>query len=208
MRKVIYFLAFYTLLIACSSNKESGDNQVKASDTTSTEIIEKDVADIAYTQCSLAYLSDSVLYFHNFEEEKSVEFVEESEPILNFVFDDEDKTLYYSVERDDTLWLKLADIDNLKITPEWVISWQLIKEKTFSNKGMSPLYYNEGKVIIQHGFHSASHHYDKMSMYSISDNTISHSELDYKFIASSFGTFTTEKNDDYFETIDEGAYYI
>ena len=195
MRKIIYLLALLTLLSACNSNTSSNNKQTNAVYT--------------YTDCSLAYLIDGELYFHDFEGNEKVKFVEEPDPILNFVFDDEGETFYYSVERNNTLWLKAAGISKQEmIKPEWVISWQLIKAKAFSNKEMSPLYYNEGKVIIQHGFHSASQHYDKMSMYTVPDNTINHSKLDYTLIPSSFGAFTTEKNEEYFETIDEDAYYI
>ena len=194
MKQTIYLFTLFALLSTCNINTSNNDKQSDAA--------------CAYTDCSLAYLIDGELYFHNFEENTKTKFAEESEPILNFVFDEEGKVLYYSIERDGTLWLKSANISKSEIIPEWVISWQLIKEKAFSNKEMSPLYYNEGKVIIQHGFHSASQHYDKMSMYTVSDNTINHSELDYTLIPSSFGAFTTEKNEEYFETIDEDAYYI
>lgn len=194
MKQTIYLFTLFALLSTCNINTSNNDKQSDAA--------------CAYTDCSLAYLIDGELYFHNFEENTKTKFAEESEPILNFVFDEEGKTLYYSVERDGTLWLKSANISKSEIIPEWVISWQLIKEKAFSNKEMSPLYYNKGKVIIQHGFHSPSQHYDKMSVYTISDNNINHTELDYKLIASSFGAFTTEQNEEYFETIDENAYYI
>ena len=194
MKKTTCLLIVLVLLYACNNKSRNNLKQSNAEKT--------------YTDCPLAYLIDEELYFHNLETNEKVKFTEETEPILNFVFDKEGKTLYYSVERNGTLWLKSANISKLEITPEWLISWQLSKDEAFSNKTMSPLYYNEGKVIIQHGFHSPSQHYDKMSVYTISDNNINHTELDSKLIASSFGAFTTEKNEEYFETIDEDAYYI
>ncbi|NLZ94493.1 MAG: hypothetical protein GX921_01550 [Bacteroidales bacterium] len=200
MSKTICLFSIILLSLACSSGDNKNANNQHQTTYTSTVNV--------YLQAPLAYLIDGELYFHDFEGNTKTKFAEESEPILNFVFDAEGKVLYYSVERNNSLWLKSADISKQQIKPEWVISWQLIKDKAFSNKVMSPLYYNEGKVIIQHGFHSPSQHYDKMSMYIISDNYINHTKLDYKLIASSFGAFTTEKNEEYFETIDEDAYYI
>ncbi len=194
MKKTTCLLIVLVLLYACNNKSRNNLKQSNAEKT--------------YTDCPLAYLIDEELYFHNLETNEKVKFTEETEPILNFVFDKEGKTLYYSVERNGTLWLKSANISKLEITPEWLISWQLSNDEAFSNKTMSPLYYNEGKVIIQHGFHSPSQHYDKMSVYNISDNNINHTELDYALIPSSFGAFTTEKNEEYFETIDEDAYYI
>ena len=200
MRKTTCFLVSLVIFAACTNgNQKDGNNKQQTAYKTTAN---------AYLQAPVAYLIDGELFFHDFERNTKIKFAEESEPILNFIFDEEGKTLYYSVERDNTLWLKSANISKSEIKPEWVISWQLIKDKAFSNKEMSPLYYNEGKVIIQHGFDSPSQHYDKMSMYTVSDNTINHSELDYKLIESSFGAFTTDENDEYFETIGEEAYYI
>lgn len=200
MIKSSCLIAILVIFAACTNGSQKDVNTKQQTvDTTTAN---------AYLQASVAYLIDGELYFHDFEGNTKTKFVEESEPILNFVFDDEGETLYYSVERNNTFWLKSANIGKPEIKPEWVINWQLSNDEAFSNKALSPLYYNEGKVIIQHGFHSPSQHYDKMSVYSISDNNINHTELDYKLIASSFGAFTTEKNEEYFETIDEEAYYI
>ncbi|MDD3435434.1 MAG: hypothetical protein PHY76_03050 [Patescibacteria group bacterium] len=200
MKKSTCLIAILVIFVACTNGSQKNGNTKQQTDYTSTTNV--------YMQAPLAYLIDGELYFHNFEENTKTKFAEESEPILNFTFDEEGKVFYYSVERNNTLWLKSANIGKPEIKSEWVINWQLSNDEAFSNKALSPLYYNEGKVIIQHGFHSPSQHYDKMSVYSISDNNINHTELDYKLIASSFGAFTTEQNEEYFETIDEDAYYI
>ena len=200
MKKSTCLLAMLVIFAACTNgNKNDANTKQQRGYTTTAN---------AYLKAPVVYLIDGELYFHDFEGNTKTKFAEESEPILNFVFDDEGETLYYNVERNNTLWLKSANIGKSEIKPEWVINWHLSNNEAFSNKAMSPLYYNEGKVIIQHGFDSPSQHYDKMSVYSISDNNINHTELDYKLIASSFGAFTTEQNEKYFETIDENAYYI
>jgi hypothetical protein len=200
MKKSTCLLAMLVIFAACTNgNKNDANTKQQRGYTTTAN---------AYLKAPVVYLIDGELYFHDFEGNTKTKFAEESEPILNFVFDDEGETLYYNVERNNTLWLKSANIGKSEIKPEWVINWHLSNNEAFSNKAMSPLYYNEGKVIIQHGFDSPSQHYDKMSVYSISDNNINHTELDYKLIASSFGAFTTEQNVEYFETIDENAYYI
>lgn len=85
MKQTIHLLALLVLLLACN-------NKNKQSDTAYT-----------YTDYSLAYLIDGKLYFHNFEENRKAKFEEETESILNFIFDKEGEALYCSVERDNTL---------------------------------------------------------------------------------------------------------
>ena len=59
MKKTIYFLAIFIVLSACTGGKQkNGNNEPKTTDTISAESIEpisEKPADIAYTQCPLAY---------------------------------------------------------------------------------------------------------------------------------------------------------
>lgn len=94
MKRTIYLLAILVLLASCTGGNKSGNTEQQTADTT---------AGNAYMQSTLAYLIDGELYFHSFDDNTKVKFKEESEPILNFVFDEESKTLYYSVERDSAM---------------------------------------------------------------------------------------------------------
>ena len=210
MKKIIYFLASFAILSACTSGNQNNDNnELQPVDTTSAEAISENHATIAYTQCPLAYLVDGQLYFHSFDEDKKVKFLEETQPIFNFVFDAEGKTLYYSVERDNTLWLKSAEISSSEIIPQWLISWNLKKENEgFVNVGMSPLYYHEGKIIINHGYNDDSQYYNRMTYYYINKRKIAQLALDIEFIRSTYGMLSWEESDKYFKVIDEQLYYI
>ena len=199
MKRTIYLLAILVLLASCTGGNKSGNTEQQTADTT---------AGNAYMQSTLAYLIDGELYFHSFDENTKVKFAEEPEPILNFVFDKEGETLYYSVERENMLWLKSADISKSEITPEWVISWQLIKDNAFSHTGMSPLFYHEGKVIVMHRYHDDSPYFDKMCFYYIDEKNIAQLALDIDFIRSTGGMLPREEIDKYFEVTDEQLYYV
>ena len=124
------------------------------------------------------------------------------------MFDKEGETLYYSVERENMLWLKSADISKSEITPEWVISWQLIKDNAFSHTGMSPLFYHEGKVIVMHRYHDDSPYFDKMCFYYIDEKNIAQLALDIDFIRSTCSMLPSEEIDNYFEVAEEQLYYV
>ena len=191
-----------------SGNKKSQNRQHQLANLSIVEDIEKKDVAIAYTQCSLAYLIEGVLYFHNFKNNGKVKFIEESEPIFNFVFDAEGKTLYYSVERDNTLWLKSAEISISEIIPQWLISWNLNKENDFMSLGMSPLFYHEGKVVIMHGYHDDSQSYGRMTYYYINNGKIAQLDRDIEFIRSTYGMLSWEVSNQYFKVKDEQLYYI
>ena len=159
-------------------------------------------ADIAYTQCPLAYLVDGQLYFHSFDDNKKVKFVEESDTILNFTFNPEGNTLYYSVERDGSLWLKLADISESTITAKWLVDWKLKKDecKPSTYGETSPLFYYKGDLIIRHNFSWDSYDFNKMAIYSIANKKID-------FIMKISGELSSNKAEQYFQTIDENLYY-
>ena len=196
MKKILYLLTLLTLLSACNNKTSSNNNQTDAV--------------YAYTDCPLAYLIDEELYFHNFETNEKVKFTEETEPILNFVFDKEGKTLYYSVERNGTLWLKSANISKSEITPEWLISWNLNKENDmgFMHVGMSPLYYYEEKIIVMHGYSDDSPYYNRMTFYYINERETAEMDMDIGFIRSTYDMLSWEESDKYFEQKDNQLNYI
>ena len=199
MNRTICFFLILLLFAACTDGNKSRNAEQQAADTALGK---------AYRQSTLAYLIDGELYFHSFDENTKVKFAEEPEPILNFVFDKEGETLYYSVERENMLWLKSADISKSEITPEWVISWQLIKDNAFSHTGMSPLFYHEGKVIVMHRYHDDSPYFDKMCFYYIDEKNIAQLALDIDFIRSTCSMLPSEEIDKYFEVTDEQLYYV
>jgi len=209
MKKSTCLFAMLVIFASCNSGiKKSENNQHQSANLSIVEAIEKKDADIAYLQCPLAYLIEDVLYFHDFENNEKVKFIEEPDPIFNFVFDADGKTLYYSVERDNTLWLKSAEISSSEIIPQWLISWNLNKENDFMSVGMSPLYYHKGKIVIMHGYHDDSQSYGRMTYYFINKRKIAQLDRDIVFIRSAFGMLSWEVSGKYFEQNDEQLYYI
>ena len=210
MKKTICFLVICALFSSCTSGKQKTDNnEQQTAETTTAES-----TDISYTQCRLAYLIEGELYFYNFEYNEKVKFVEESEPIFNFTFDTEGETLYYSVERDGLLWLKLADISEQTITPKWLVDWGLIKNEFDSEPdvGPSPLYYYKGELILRYNFNWDYYDFDKMAIYSIVNKKITLKEFDWfylslDFMSKVYGELSLEKSEQYFQTVDEQLYY-
>jgi hypothetical protein len=212
MKKTIYFLAIFAILSACrEGNQENGHNELQPADTTVAEVILEKPADIAYTQCPLAYLIDGQLYFHSFDDNKKVKFVEESDTIFNFTFDAEGKTLYYSVERDGSLWLKSAVISDSKITPQWVVDWKLKKDDCITDTygEISPLLYHKGELLMEHGFVWDYYDFRKFDIYSIAGKE--KKSLDKESDGRVLGKFMTElprnKADQYFKTTKQQLYY-
>lgn len=211
MKKIIYFLAIFTILSACTSgNQENGNNEQQPADTSAAEAILEEPADIAYTQCPLAYLVGGQLYFHSFDEDKKVVFSEEKEDILNFTFNPEGNTLYYSIERDGSLWLKLADISESTITPKWLADWGLTKME-FTRKtddGPSPLYYYKGQLVSQYNYIFDIYAFNKTAIYSIANKKVTRKEFDYDFLSKVYGELSDEKCEQYFQTVDQQLYYL
>ena len=210
MIRTIYFLAIIAILSACTGGEQkSANNELQPADTTATETNMEKPADITYTQCPLAYLVDGQLYFHSFDEDKKVKFVEETEDILNFTFNPDENTLYYSVERDSLLWIKSADISESKITPQWVANWKLKKDKCISDtdREMSPLYYYKGNLIIRHNFIWDYYDFYSMAIYSIANKNIIQKEYDYAYIKKISGELSSNKAEQYFKTTKQQLYY-
>lgn len=202
MKKTTYLFALLVIFAACTSgNPKDRNTKQQTAYTTTTN---------AYLQSTLIYLIDGELNFHNFEGKTKVKFAEEPESILNFVFDEKGKTLYYSVERNNTLWLKSADISNAEVTPEWLISWNLNKENDmgFMHVGMSPIYYHEGKIIVMHGYNHDSPYYDKMTYYYINEKETAQLPMNIDFIRNTYGMLSWEESDKYFEQNNNQLYYI
>lgn len=198
------------MLSACTGgNRNSGNSELQSADTTMIETTAEESADIAYTHCPLAYLVDGQLYFHSFDDNKKVKFVEESDTIFNFTFDTEGKVMYYSVERNGSLWLKLADISESTITPKWLADWGLTKMEFTreTDDGPSPLYYYKGQLVSQYDYISDIYAFNKTAIYSIANKKVTRKEFDYGFLSKVYGELSDEKSEQYFQTVDQQLYY-
>lgn len=205
MKKTICFLSILLIFASCNNANENKGNI--NSETSSSDVIIEETNDNVYTNCQLAYLdNNNELYFYNIEEKRENKFVEEEDEILNFVLDDRGEILYYTVERNSSLWLKHADMSKSKITPEWVINWQLTKDNFMGGEDTPLLYYNR-EVIIQHDFSWDTYRYSKMTVYSVANKHISKSEENWFIINKSTGVLSDNEVEQYFETIDEHLYY-
>lgn len=216
MKKTICFLAILAILSACiGSNNQTGNNEnngLQHADLTVAEHTETTIetrSDITYTQCPLSYLVDGKLYFQNVDNNKKLKFSEETENILNFTFNPEGNILYYTVERDSSLWLKSADISETEITPQWLINWVLKKEECITETygETSPLFYYNGELIIRHNFIWDYYDFYSMAIYSIANKIIIQKEFDYDFIIKISGELASNKAGQYFQTIDKNLYY-
>ena len=205
IKKALYFLMMLFMLSACTeSNSQEAKTEVQTTDAAAQQ-----VSSIAYTEYPLAYLVDGELFFYSLADNKKVKFIEEPSAIFNFTFDTEGTTLYYNVERDNTLWLKSADISTADVTPQWLVDWQLQKDEciTETYDETSPLLYHQGKLLMQHGFNWDNYYFSSMSIYSIGTKEISRKGLDYDVIQKYSGALTFDKIYQYFKTIKQQLYY-
>ena len=205
IKKAFYFLMMLFMLSACTeSNSQEAKTVVQTTDAAAQQ-----VSNIAYTEYPLAYLVDGQLFFYSLADNKKIKFTEEPSAIFNFTFDTEGTTLYYNVERDNTLWLKSADISTADVTPQWLLDWQLQKDDciTETYDETSPLLYHQGKMLIQHGFNWDNYYFSSMAIYSIGTKEISRKKLDYDVIQKYSGALTFDKTDQYFKTIKQQLYY-
>ncbi|NLZ94491.1 MAG: hypothetical protein GX921_01540 [Bacteroidales bacterium] len=210
MKRTVYLFTLFVLFIACNSgNKESGNNEHQTTDTIATESIVENNAAIAYTDCPLVYLIDGELIFHNVDENEKVKFTEEPDTIFNFTFDSDGEIMYYSVLRDNTLWLKFVDIGQSEITPQWLTNWGLTKEECITETygEVSPLLYYNGNLIIQHNFNWEYYNFKSIAFYSIANNRITQKEYDYELIQKASGELSSKKSEKYFKIVDQQLYY-
>lgn len=205
IKKVICFLVMAFMLSACSDSNPTSDKQKPQAADASVQTLNN----IAYTEYPLAFLADGELFFYSLADNEKVKFSEEPSAIFNFTFDAEGTTLYYSVERDNTLWLKSADISAAKVTPQWLVDWQLAKDDSITETygEASPLLYHQGKLLIQHDFSWDSYHFTSMAIYSIGTQKVSRKTLDYDVIQTYTGELSFDKTEQHFTNIEQQLYY-
>ena len=213
MKKAIYFLTIFAILSACTGgNQKNGNNEQQTADATATEVTTEQPVDISYTQCPLAYLVHGQLYFHSLDDNKKVKFVEEPDAIFNFTFDSEGGILYYSVERDSSLWLKAADISESKVTPQWVVDWKLKKDDCITETygEISPLLYHKGELFMEHDFEwGGGYDFSNFVIYSIADKekTSHEKESDWRYMQKFIVELPSDKAGIYFKTTKQQLYY-
>ena len=208
MKKTIYFLSIFILLAGCTGgNQKTGNNENGDQQTVGT-VTEENVY-IAYSQSPLAYLIEGVLYFHNFDTNEKVKFAEEPEPIINFVFDTEGNTLYYSVRRDSSLWLKSANVSESKVETQWVTDWELKEDNELEYRYSKSLFYHKGELLIEHDFHIGFYMFRKFDIYNIADhNKITRELEDDGDLIEKFKPLVSNDNSyEYFKTKREELYY-
>ena len=205
IKKAFYFLVVLVMLSACTESNSKDANK----EAQTTYAAAQQVSGVAYTEYPLAYLVDGELFFYSLADGKKVKFTEEASAIFNFTFDTEGTTLYYNVERDNTLWLKSADISTTDLTPQWLVDWQLQKDEciTETYDETSPLLYHQGKLLMQHGFNWDTYYFSSAAIHSIGTQNISREGLDYDLIQTYSGALTFDKTYQYFKTIKQQLYY-
>lgn len=218
MKKTIYYLAIFALLSACTGGKQkNGNNESHMADTTAIEAIMEKPVDIAYTQCLLAYLIEVQLYFYSLNENRKVKFVEEPTAIYNFVFNDKGEKLYYSVERDNSLWLKEAVISDSIVSPQLLHAWTLKRDDELPNGYPSQLLfreveelYHDGELLLEYDFDIGSYNFRKFDIYNLAYESTFHGdkESDWGLIGKFNKGVSSDKRAGYFETTREQLYYM
>lgn len=219
MNSKFYILIILVLVISCSETKqeETPDANISEQEQTTEEleitkeeIIVENTNTKSYLESPLTYLIDGELYFYNHADNKKTKFIEETDPIFNYIFDTEGKIMYYNVERDNSLWLKSVDISKSEITPEWLINWKVKKNKCITETYLeiSPLMYHKGKVLMKHNFSWQEYDFERVAIYSIANKKITR----YPAINFDMQPYTKEvsyeEKEKSFDPDDQQLYYI
>ena len=217
MKKSACLFAMLVIFVSCNSGNKSENIQHQSANLSIVDVIGKKDADIAYTQCPIAYLVDGELFFHSINENKKVKFVEEPDAIYNFVFNDKGNKLYYSVERDNGLWMKEVDISESPVTPSWVHDWTLKRDEELANGYPSQLLfreveelYHDGELLLEYDFDIGSYGFRKFDIYNLAyERTTSLEKESNWSLLEKFkkGTSLDEQNE-YFQTNGGQLYYM
>lgn len=209
VKKAAYVLLACAWLAACTDEAPTTPNPTDRSATSAAEVAQSVPVVSAYAPPDLAYLVEGELFFFSLADNKKINFAEESEAIFNFTFDSTGQTLYYSVERDNTLWLKSADLNAAVVTPQWLVDWQLHKDEcvtqTFGEA--SPLLYHQGELLLEHGFSWQSYGFESMLRYSLATQRLQQTEYDGSILQPTSGQITSEFAEQHFTTAQQQLYY-
>lgn len=150
-----------------------------------------------YVDCPFAYLTQNGrLYFYNTQTNTPVKFTEESDgTILNFVFNPNNGNMYYTAERDGSLWLKVADFSTSPAQTEWVADWKLSKSDCYSETlgEITPLLFHKGQLLIQHDFEWEMYSFTKSVVYNTTNQQFKRiNEFDYDLIQKFSNKSNTE----------------
>lgn len=219
MNSKFYLLFILLFAISCSEtdqktiSEESSVEQIQKSeelDTTDEEIIIEETTNKLYLESPLTYLIDGELFFYNLVDNKKTKFIEETEAIFNYTFDAEGKVMYYNVERDNSLWLKSVDISESKITPQWLINWNVKKNNCITDtyQEISPLLYHKGELLMKHNFSWQEYDFERVAIYSIANKKITrHPAFNFDMQRYTKEVSYKEK-EKYFDPDDQQLYYI
>lgn len=144
----------------------------------------------AYKGAEVAYVKEGKLYFYYPKTKENKQFSEEKEPVFNCVFDNTSDIIYYTVERDSTLWLKKASYSKIPVQITEIGNTKVKKEKcitdTYGEKSI--LLFTRGEsVVLPYDFLWDFFNFQKSAVYSttvgdIGDNSIQRTKLDYEDI--------------------------
>ncbi len=106
----------------------------------------------AYKGAEVAYVKEGKLYFYYPKTKENKQFSEEKEPVFNCVFDNTSDIIYYTVERDSTLWLKKASYSKIPVQITEIGNTKVKKEKcitdTYGEKSI--LLFTRGESVIKY----------------------------------------------------------
>lgn len=150
------------------------ENKANASDA---KLIENnDITD--YENPEIAYVKNDKIYFYYLENKKIKEFKEEKEPVFNCAFHPEENKLYYTVIRNNSLWLKEADFSKNTVEIVSLTNFNLSQSECISEMSdqKSNLFYYRDKIYLIHDFSWDVYYFKGAKCYSVASKKIEKTE--------------------------------
>ncbi|MBB6276248.1 PD40 domain-containing protein [Porphyromonas circumdentaria] len=163
-------IGFIASLMACGSGGNSKGNTEKKEVETY-----KSTKYAGFTSSHVIAMQDSLLFLYNVEEDTTLPFhMREKDEIFNFKFDPDGRTMYYTVVREGTLWLRKATFSDEGGTLEDLVNLNIPKEKCVSYllDDRSPLEYKDGKLLLSSDFSWDTYDFSTYTIYNIADNSL------------------------------------
>lgn len=157
--------------------KKDANEPITAEETQSTN----------YNEFPIAYVKNAELYFFNPENHTIMKFTQETDPVFNCVYSDQDDMFYYTVLQNENIVIKQVDLSVVPAQPKLLFNLNKpAKEfysETYGEKAL--LRYIKGSLLLECDFVWDFYNFTKYYEYSIKDNTIA--TIDWDQFERKFG---------------------
>lgn len=166
----LYLAALSLLLSGCFDNNQQTAAEPGSPATASSAATETEAAgehrSLAGAHIA-AFQKDGRLYFYNVENNEHTTFADESGAIFSFAFDSDGRTLYYTVVRDGTLWLRQA-----VFAEDGIQQKDLHNLKLDSGNSHNVLTHQNGKLMLMSGLSEEMQIYTTYNIYLPAENRL------------------------------------